>query len=192
MRLLMCAAVMLGAIGVRGALAQDNPAPAATQPQGNPVDYRDLKQVMPEKLAGLPRGEVQGENLDMGGIKMSHASAPYGGSTDAQDANAPPVPSAQFDIADYSFAPEMGAGLAARAQMPDTLQESDAGVVQTTKIGEHPMFLNYDNAGQHAEVQLYVAGRFIVNLQTDGLTLDQVRAALQELPLKAISELKPR
>jgi hypothetical protein len=187
-----CALVGLLSIGALVSLAEDEQPAASTQPAAQSIDYRRLKEVLPESIAGIARGQVEGENISMAGMRYSLATAQYPAASSDQgaDANAPAAPSAEFQIMDYASSPQLAAGMAAWVEMQDMSQESDEGITQTTKVGEYPAFLTYQNEPKHGELQIYVAKRFIVILRTDGLTLDQFKEAFRELPLDAIAQLQ--
>jgi hypothetical protein len=190
MPFIACALVALLSIGTQVSFAEDE-QPASTQPAAKSIDYRKLKELMPESIAGIARDRVEGENISMAGFRFSQATAQYPGasSDEVTDENAPAAPSAEFQIMDYASSPEMAAGMAFWAQQ-EMSQESDEGISQTTKVGEHPAYLTYQNETKHGEIQIYVAKRFFVILRTDGLTLEKFKEAFAELPLDAIAGLQ--
>ena len=158
---------------------KDEKKPAATQP----VDYKKLKEAMPEKLADLKRSELGGERIKTGDFAMSNARATYRGG-EADDA-----PSFEVQAIDYGAAPGMAEGFKAMTAV-EVDQESDDQIQKSVKVDGQPGMETYQKKDKSGQVQLYVAGRFLVTLEARNVTQEQLEKAMNELPLKKLTGLK--
>jgi len=50
------------------------PAPPASKPASTPVDFRKLKEIMPEKIAEQPRKSNEGEKISAGEMVFTHGA----------------------------------------------------------------------------------------------------------------------
>lgn len=156
---------------------------ATTQPAG-PVDFRKLKEALPAELNGIKRTEANGEKTAMGEFKLSMARGTY-----VNDANADDSPRIEVTITDYGATKGMVEAFAAWSKM-EIDRESDGGYEKTTKIGEYPAFETYQNEGKSGQLQVYVAGRFIVQVQTTNVPAEQLKKIGEEMKLEKLAELK--
>src|SRR2546423_15668402 len=91
---LMIAALSLGILQV----ARGEDAPPATQPaKTQPVDFRKLKELMPEKLADLKRSKNDGQKTAIGEFVISQATGTYGAEEPKEN-----DPTITIEITDYS------------------------------------------------------------------------------------------
>ena len=158
--------------------------PAASQPAAQPVDYHKLKEIMPDKLGGQPRGKVEGQKVSAGAMVISNAKAEYAPKESADNA-----PHLDVEIVDYVATPAMAAGAAAWQNIQID-NESDTGWEKTTKVAGNPAMESYKNDARQGEATVFVASRFIVTLKTEKLSSDDFKKAVEELPLAKLAELK--
>ena len=157
---------------------------AATTKPADPVDFRKLKEALPAELIQVKRTEATGEKNAMGEFKISHVRGTY-----VKDANADDSPRIEVTITDYGATKGMADALAAWTKM-EIDRESDGGYEKTTKVGEHPAFETYQNEGKSGQLQVFVAGRFIVQIQTTNVPADQLKTIGEEMKLEKLAELK--
>ncbi len=176
-------AMGLAWVQLPAALRADDPA--ATQGEKKKaVDFRKLKELMPEKILDLSRKSLNGERNQMGAISVSIARASYAQADETDDS-----PSVKTEIMDYGAIEGFAQGMAFWSQL-DIDKESDEGYERTTKIGGFPAYEKFTNDGQSGEIHVFVASRFIVNITTRRLTADKLKKAAEEMPLKALAALK--
>jgi hypothetical protein len=138
---------------------------------------------MPAELSGVKRSESNGEKVALGELVLSTARAEYA----KQDA-AETDPRITIEMADYASAPEMGNVMTAWQQM-EVDKESDGGYEKTTKVKDQPAYETYQNEGKNGQIQLWVAKRFYVNVQTTNLTPEQLKKLAESLPIEKLVEL---
>lgn len=175
-------AVMVCGLAMTFSQAQDAPA---SQPAKVPaVDFRKLKEVLPENLAGVKRSEARGEKQKLGEFTFTTAHGEYqkedAGETD---------PNLSLELFDYGAAPEMASMFTVWQQM-EIDRESDNEYEKTVKIKEHPGLEKYNSEGKHGELQLYVANRFLLTLNANNISQEQFKKAIEELPVEKLAALK--
>jgi hypothetical protein len=176
--------VVASAIVLGGAqFAHAGEAPPASQPAKKPpMDFRKLKELMPAELNGIKRSKNEGEKITLGEFTMSQATAEYAKAEPAET-----DPRIEIQIMDYAASPEMGAAMTAWSQLQID-KDSDAGYERTTKIKDQPAYEEYQNEGKSGHVQIWVAQRFYLNLQTTNLSGDDVKKLLESLPIDKLIE----
>lgn len=178
-------AATLAIASARAALAQPDAAATskpASQPAG-PIDFRKLKEMLPDTLAGVKRTEATGEKTGFGEMKFSQARGTY-----AKDADKDDAPRIELQILDYGTNKQMIEGMAIWTKMEvDT--ESDTGYQKSTKVQEQPAMEQYQNDGKTGTLQLLVGERFFVTVTTMNLTAEQFKKIGDELKLKELAAL---
>lgn len=149
-----------------------------------PVDYRKLKELMPERVAGLKRTSNEGERVAFGELTVANARADY--SKDSDEADAPNV---NIEIVDYGANPQMAEALAMWSQQ-ELDRAGDDGYERTRKIAGFPALEKYTNEGKSGELTAFVAGRYIVTIRTTNLDSDELVKIGEKLDLKKLAALK--
>jgi hypothetical protein len=147
----------------------------------DPIDFRKLKELMPEKIAGMSRTEATGEKSGAMGFTVSTASAKYKGEGDEN---------LNIEIVDTGGIAGVSTMALAGWSMAEIDKETTTGYEKTTKIEGYKAFEKYDNEGKSGEVNVLVADRFVVNVQGDHITVDQLKDALKDLDLAKLGNLK--
>ncbi len=148
----------------------------------DPVDFRELKKLLPDAIAELPRKESSGERNSAMGMTVSEATASYAAEDGEQRMS--------LKIADMgSMQGFMGMAGAAWA-MADVDRETDSGYERTTQVDGHRALESYDREDRHGEFEILVARRFMVNLEGYGVTEKQLQAAAKALPLAKLAAMK--
>jgi hypothetical protein len=189
MRVAVMAAMVMVGMGqfVHGADAPAAPAapaqPPASQPaKKTPIDFRKLKEMMPAELGGIKRSNNEGEKMTLGDFVISHARGEFQKPEPAEN-----DPQIYVEIFDYIGAKDMAAVMTAWQSM-EVDKESDTGYERTTKVKEQPAFETYQNEGKSGQIQIWVASRFYINVQTTNLTAEQVKKLAESLPIEKLVE----
>lgn len=174
-------AVTCGSVSVVAA----QQAPAASQPaKVQPIDFRKLKELMPADAAGVKRSSNEGEKMNLGEMSFSKATAQFNKPEPADN-----DPSVTIEIVDYGGAPGMGEVITAWQQM-EIDKESDGGHEKSTKVKDQPAYEQYRNEGKSGQVQVWVASRYYVNLQTTNVSKEELKKIADSLPIEKLKELK--
>ena len=136
-----------------------------------------LKPFVPQTLAGLPRKDVSVERNNAMGMQISEAHATYG-----NDAGR----SVRLEITDTGTAKGLLA-FAGWAGMEGE-KESSGGFEKTYRADGR--LIHEEWHGSSGEYTVVLGDRFTVELKGDADNIDQLKAALGELDLKALEALK--
>lgn len=152
---------------------------AAERAPTEPVNFRDLRELLPETLDGMERTEAEGATQGMGGFTVSQAEATY----EAEDG-------AEIDVSilDYGAVPALG--MMAPWAMMDVDRETSTGYERTIRMGENKGFRKYDTASERGEFNLVVADRFVVQVEGSGVSDDRIEAALRAVDLGALEDMR--
>lgn len=126
------------------------------------IDFRELKALLPERLAGMERTSIEGEKTGMGGFKYSVAKASY----EAGDAKI------EISIVDGAGFAGVVTGMAAWS-LVEVDRETDNGYERTTTINGHKAFETYDSKRKEGQISVIVEDRFIVNIEGDRIASDK-------------------
>lgn len=154
-----------------------------------PVDFRELRDLLPAELAGLPRAEATGEKTGAMGMTVSMAEAQY---RPANDDGSSSPPSLDVKITDVGAMRGMGMmGLAAWT-MAEVDKETADGFERTAKYQGQPAFEKFSDSDgyRNGNVQVIVGGRFMVEVSGDNLDFDRIKGALDAIPLKKLEAMK--
>ena len=147
----------------------------------DPIDFRKLKELLPEKAEGLNRTEATGEKNGAMGFTISRAEARYSGDGDA---------SAHVEIFDTGGVAGISTMALAAWSMADIDKETATGYEKTTKLEGYKGYEKYDNQNKSGELNVLVADRFVVNVNGNNLSVDQLKSILGAIDLDKLSGLK--
>jgi hypothetical protein len=146
-----------------------------------PVDFRELKALLPENLPGLKRSNVEGERSGAMGVDVSYASATY----------------ATDDTVNISMKiSDMGSltGPMRLATMAWTManvdREDDEGYEKTSTFNGYKSWERGWKATHHNELSIIVGGRFVIQLDGENCTMNQVKDAAGKIDFGKLASMK--
>ncbi len=150
-------------------------------PKADPVDFRELKKLLPEELLGLPRTSVSGSKSGMMGMKVSMAEADYGKGprtihVTIMDAAGTPLGAA----AGWSM---LGEGYE---------QETDDGWERVRTVGGHLLHESWSKDDRVSTADMVIGNRFIVSIELTGGQPGDALKALQQVDVNALAEMAAR
>jgi len=144
-----------------------------------PLGIDQLKPLVPEKFAGLPRTSQNAEKGGMSGLQVSKAEGRY------EDGAGRSV---ELEVTDTG-----GAGglmmLAGWANVQGE-RESDGRVERTRREGGRTVHEEYSKRGGEAEFTMVLGDRFIVSARGQGVPIEQLRSAVGSLDLARLESMK--
>ncbi|MCB9646269.1 MAG: hypothetical protein H6730_06680 [Deltaproteobacteria bacterium] len=144
-----------------------------------PVDFRKLKERMPESVEGLKRTKAEGQKTNAVGMKVSMADARYEGEGGAR---------LDLKVVDMGSMRGFAAMAATGWAAVEIDKETDDGYEKTTTFeGNRAM---EKVTGDRAELKVIVANRFMVEATADKVKMDTVKAVVKGLDLATLAELK--
>ncbi|WP_025764274.1 hypothetical protein [Dyadobacter tibetensis] len=148
----------------------------------DPVDFRELKALLPEKIGNVKRKEADGEKSGAMGFTISKTKGVY--QNEGEDSHI------SVEIMDTGGIAGIGAMALAAWTMADIDKETNDGYEKTTKIMGHKAFEKYNSKSQRGELNVMVSQRFIVNINTRNLSVDQMHDVLEDLDLSKLESLE--
>lgn len=146
----------------------------------DPVDFRKLKDLLPEKVAGMARTEATGEKTGAMGFTVSTAQAKYKGSDNTLN----------IEIVDTGGIAGVSTMALAAWSIAEIDKETTTGYERTTQIDGHKAFEKYNNESKSGEINVLVADRYVVNVEGDNVSVDELKEALKDIDLAKLGELK--
>jgi hypothetical protein len=144
-----------------------------------PVGIEQLKPLVPESLAGLPRTATSAEKGGPPGLQVSKAEARYGDGAGKE---------IELEVTDTGGA----SGLMGLAGWMNVQGEKESGgrVERTRKEGNRMVHEEYSKQDNEAEFTVVVAERFVVSAHGRGVTIDGLRSAVGSLDLAKLESMK--
>lgn len=145
------------------------------------VDFRELKALLPEDLSGMKRSNAEGEKTSAMGFTISKAEAQYDGDNAAN---------VRITITDVGAM----AGVAAMATYAWAAgaidRETETSYEKSTTIKGYKGYERYDRQSTSGEVQVLVAGRFVVEVSGNNVPMDAIKDALEKVDLGKLEGMK--
>ena len=138
-----------------------------------PINFREFKKSLPERLMGLDRKESSGETTGAMGFKVSTAKAIYRGD-DGETLNVEIT-----DVAGVGAA-FLGMGLAAWATV-EVDKETESGYERTTTFEGHKAFEKFDNNTERGEFAVIVEDRVIVSVKGRKVSMKKLKNAAEDI-----------
>jgi hypothetical protein len=147
----------------------------------DPIDFRKLKELMPEELIGLKRIEATGEKSGAMGFTVSTAQARYKGDKDE---------SIVIEIVDTGGIAGVSTMALATWSMAEIDKETADGYEKTTKLDGYKAFEKYNSTIKAGEINVLVADRYVVNVEGNNISVEQLKEALKDINLVKLEALK--
>lgn len=145
-----------------------------------PVNFRELKKLLPEKVMGLEQTDQSGETTGAMGFNISQAEAEYTGEDGKR------IKIALIDTGGLAMA---ALSMAAWANLTVDKEDSN-GYERTSKIDGYKAYEKYDSRNQDGEISVFVKDRFIVKVDGRKVEMDDIKEALKALDLDDLGDLK--
>ena len=147
----------------------------------DPLDFRKLREALPQELAGFDKGESSGEKNNAFGIAVSEAKQSFR----TADGNK----RVRFEITD----PGTLSGPFALANMWMNIEvdkETSEGYEKTSTVGGRKLHEKWDKSGQHGSVQLIVGNRFMVDVDAQGIEMNDVKSLIGKIDVAKLEAMK--
>lgn len=143
------------------------------------VDFRELKKLLPEKLAGLERTAHSGEKAGAMGFNMSTAKAEYRDGDKELEAV----------IVDFAGVGAALMGMAAWATV-EIDREDENGYERTTTVEGYKAFEKYNSRNKSGELSVLVGERFIVTLKGRNIEEADFKKAIGQLEVRKLANME--
>jgi hypothetical protein len=158
---------------------------AVKQMQGSnelkePVNFRDLKDLIPESALRLKRTDLSGETSGVFGMKFSQARANF--SNDSGDK------SVDMEVMDFGGVGPALMGMATWVSV-EIDRESGGESERTTKIKGFKAYEKYNKNDKTGELSVFVSERFLVKISGQNVTIDELKSALDAFDFDKLKKL---
>ncbi len=148
----------------------------------NPVDFRELKALLPETLGDLKRTNIEGEKVAAMGMNISNANADYSDEQGDQ--------SIDLKITDLGSVSGLSGMAAYGWYMVDIDKEDETGYEKTITYKGNKGYEKYDNQGKYGELSILVAKRFIIEANGNNVSMDHLKTAVDMIDLGKLESWK--
>jgi hypothetical protein len=144
-----------------------------------PVDFRELKTMLPESIGSMKRTAAEGEKGGAMGVVVSHAQGRYEGDGS----------SIQVKITDPGNLSSFAA-MAAVWMNLEMDRETDNGYEKTGSAGGRRFHEKYDKTSKSGEYTMIVGKRYMVEIRGDGVDMATLKKAMDSLDLAKLESMK--
>jgi hypothetical protein len=146
------------------------------------VDFRLLKDMLPEQVGPLPRTSATGEKNSGMGFTISETRGKYTLEDTGQRI--------EIEIKDMGSM-KGWAGLAAWGwTMAEVDKETDTGYERTIEYKGHKGFEEYDNETQDGKIEVFIAKRYMVSVKGWDVPMDLIKEGLDEVDVGELEDMK--
>jgi hypothetical protein len=146
------------------------------------VDFRLLKDMLPEQIGPLPRTSATGEKNSGMGFTISETRGKYTLEDTGQRV--------EIEIKDMGSM-KGWAGLAAWGwTMAEVDKETDTGYERTIEYKGHKGFEEYDNETQDGKIEVFIAKRYMVSVKGWDVPMDLIKEGLDEVDVGELEDMK--
>lgn len=167
--------------GLAGAMSQLEKAVGSIQDdtgtKKKPLNFRKLKDLMPESASGFSRTSSSGESTGMAGFNVSTAKAKY----EKEDKQI------EVDIVDAGGVGMAMMGMAAWSMM-EMDKETDTGFERTTTYKGNKAYEKCN--GQRCEFSVFVAQRFVMTVKGRNVEINDLHEIVDDIGLNKLESMK--
>ena len=145
----------------------------------DPVAIDQLKPFVPDTLAGMPKKASSAERTGMAGLMVAKAEASYGDGARR---------SVRLEISDTGGVSGL-MGLASWVGMEGE-KDDDSGSERTQKVDGRLVHQRMSKTGGSNEFSVVLGDRFVVSAHGNGVTVDELKAAVSSLDLARLESMK--
>lgn len=142
------------------------------------VDFRDLKEMMPKRIAGMDRTEHSGEKAGAFGFNIATANAIY------EDGDQ----RLEVSIVDVGGIGSAVASMASWSNL-EVDRESKNGYERTITIDGHKAYEKYDSKREEGETNLLIDDRFIVSIKGRNVSERDMTKARKAIDIDDLEKL---
>ena len=146
-----------------------------------PVDFRELRELVPEEVSGMERTDLEGEQQGAMGMAISRVKATYDDGSDAQ------IDVKLIDIGGVAGFQMLGYGWA----QTEVDRETETEFERTGSFDGHRSREMYNSDRQMGEMQVLVSDRFIVEVEGRNVDMSALEQAMESTDLQQLESLEP-
>ncbi|GJM35558.1 MAG: hypothetical protein DHS20C18_45590 [Saprospiraceae bacterium] len=142
------------------------------------IDFRKLKDLLPNKVAGMEMTDSEGQKSGVAGFNISTAQATY------EEGNK------EIEITILDTGGFSGAlmGMAAWSQL-EMDKESKDGYERTTTIDGYKAFEKYSHKNEKGQIAILIGDRYILTIEGKKITENELKEALESIDIDELKDL---
>ncbi|MCG3157532.1 MAG: hypothetical protein DKINENOH_04166 [bacterium] len=164
-----------------GQSVMETPSARGQASHVEPVAFADLQKLLPASLANFNREEATGETTAVFGLKVSTAEARY------SDEEGRSVTIKLTDLGSLQGLASMATYAWATA---DVDRQTESGYERTLTLHGYRGYEQFDRDDQSCTLNVLVGNRFIVELTGYQVSVEETKAALQQIELAQLEAMK--
>lgn len=143
-----------------------------------PVNFRELKELLPSRAGGLAQTNSEGQTAGSMGFTISQADGTYeeGDKT------------IKITLVDAAGTGAVAMSMAAWS-MTTVDRETSDGYERTGTFEGYKSYEKYDKGSNTSSLSLFIANRFIVTVDGSNVSVDDVKAAAKDINLRKLEGL---
>jgi hypothetical protein len=145
-----------------------------------PVDFRKLKDLLPEKLDDMKRTDKSGEKTGAMGIKISKAISSYESGNNQR---------ITIEITDMGNVSHFTAMADAAWTTVEIDKETDTGYEKTIKYKGHKGFEKYNTKYKDGSIEMIISERFFIEISGNNVKMDAIKDALDEINIRKLEKM---
>jgi hypothetical protein len=146
-----------------------------------PVNFRDLKALLPASFSGFTRGDASGGRTSAMGINVAEAHAEF--TTEEGK-------SIRIKITDFGSMSGAVKMATFAWTMAEVDRESDNEYERTSTWNGNKAFEKYNSADKRGEMNVLIANRFIVEVEGNDVEMSEIKAALSKVDVAKLASMK--
>lgn len=147
--------------------------------QVEPINFRELQELLPEELAGYERTSKGGETTGVAGMTVSRAESKY----KKGDATV------EVDVMDTGGLGMAMMGVAAWSTIVID-KEDENGFERTSTLDGYKCYEKYRKDGSNSELAVIVADRFLVTASQRNGEMDELKSIVKGMDLGKLANMK--
>lgn len=151
--------------------------------QTEPVDYRELRDVIPGSIPGMEKGRSSGERSGALGFRVSQVEQIF-----EEENGDGRVEISIVDLGGLKNIASMGL----EWLNLDVDRESDDGYERTRSYRGHPVLDKCERMNRYDKCEMiaYVSKRFVVTLESRGLEMGRLEDIIEEMDIRKLEDMK--
>ena len=148
-----------------------------------PVDFRELRALLPEEIRGMEKGKSNGERTGALGFRISQVEQTY-----EEENGDGKLEISIVDLGGLKNVAAMGLDWL----NVDVDRESDDGYERTRTYRDHPVMDKCEQTGRYdkCEMTAFISRRFVVSLKSQGLERGRLEDILEEVDIRKLERMK--
>jgi len=142
------------------------------------INWRELKELLPNKLGGMKLDDTEGQTTGMMGFKFSKTEGKYRGDDGRMNVNIIDLGGIQLLVTQFAAWSEL-----------DIDSDTSDGYQKTTDYKGYKAFEEYNEKNNSGSFAVLVEDRFAVTIDGRGIEMDDLKDAIDDVGIKKLARM---